>query len=82
VRPGITGWAQVTGRNAITWPERIRRDLEYIENLSFAKDLEILLRTIPAVLSGADQIADADYWKRRREELAAGERGSEEGKGR
>jgi lipopolysaccharide/colanic/teichoic acid biosynthesis glycosyltransferase len=69
VRPGITGWAQIKGRNAITWPERIRLDLEYIDGLSLWKDLQILLRTLPAVLSGSDQIADADYWKNRRLEL-------------
>lgn len=71
VKPGITGWAQVSGRNAITWPERIEKDLEYIANLSLGRDLLILARTIPAVLSGADQIADADYWKKRREEKEA-----------
>jgi len=69
VRPGITGWAQVNGRNAIRWPERIRLDLEYIDRISFLLDLRIILITIPALLSGSDQIADADYWKLRREEL-------------
>lgn len=72
VRPGITGWAQINGRNTITWPERIRLDLEYIERMSFSLDLSILFRTIPAVLAGSDQIADADYWKNRRRELEAG----------
>lgn len=69
VRPGITGWAQVNGRNAIRWPERIRRDVEYIERLSFLMDLKTILMTIPSVLAGSDQIADADYWKQRRAEL-------------
>jgi lipopolysaccharide/colanic/teichoic acid biosynthesis glycosyltransferase len=69
VRPGITGWAQINGRNAIRWPERIRLDLEYIDRLSFAMDAGIILRTIPALLAGSDQIADADYWKTRRAEL-------------
>lgn len=69
VRPGITGWAQIHGRNSIPWPERIRLDLEYIDNLTFGKDLLSILKTIPAVLSGSDQIADADYWKNRRQEL-------------
>jgi undecaprenyl phosphate N,N'-diacetylbacillosamine 1-phosphate transferase len=69
VRPGITGWAQIKGRNAITWPERIRLDLEYIERLSLRHDLAIIFLTIPAVLSGSDQIADADYWKNRRVEI-------------
>ncbi len=69
VRPGITGWAQVNGRNAIRWPERIRLDLEYVDGLTFGKDLLVLVKTIPAVLSGSDQIADADYWKQRRAEI-------------
>ncbi len=69
VRPGVTGWAQVNGRNAIAWPERIRLDVEYIDNLSFWMDVRVLARTIPAVLGGSDMIADADYWKERRAEL-------------
>lgn len=69
VRPGITGWAQIKGRNAITWPERIRLDIDYINGLCFRRDLAIIFRTIPAVLRGSDQIADADYWKARRAEI-------------
>jgi len=69
VRPGITGWAQINGRNAIRWPERIRLDLQYIDRLSFGMDVQTILRTIPALLAGSDQIADADYWKTRRAEL-------------
>ncbi len=45
VRPGLTGWAQVNGRNAIPWPERIELDLWYIEHRSLALDLRILART-------------------------------------
>ena len=69
VRPGITGWAQINGRNSITWPERIRLDLAYLDQMSFLKDIQILLRTIPAILAGSDQIADADYWKQRRAQV-------------
>jgi lipopolysaccharide/colanic/teichoic acid biosynthesis glycosyltransferase len=69
VRPGITGWAQVNGRNSIRWPERIQRDVEYIERLSLWMDLKAIVMTIPSVLAGSDQIADADYWKQRRAEL-------------
>ncbi len=75
VRPGITGWAQVNGRNAIAWPERIRLDVEYIDRLSFVTDVWTILKTIPSVLAGSDQIADADYWKRRRAELEAEKQG-------
>jgi lipopolysaccharide/colanic/teichoic acid biosynthesis glycosyltransferase len=49
VRPGLTGWAQIHGRNAIPWSERIEHDLWYVENRSLALDLRILLRT-PVVL--------------------------------
>jgi lipopolysaccharide/colanic/teichoic acid biosynthesis glycosyltransferase len=45
VRPGLTGWAQVNGRNDITWPQRIELDLEYLERRSLALDLRIVGRT-------------------------------------
>jgi exopolysaccharide biosynthesis polyprenyl glycosylphosphotransferase len=51
VRPGITGWAQVRGRNSLTWPEKIDLDLWYIENQSLWLDLKILWQTIFAVLN-------------------------------
>jgi lipopolysaccharide/colanic/teichoic acid biosynthesis glycosyltransferase len=49
LRPGITGWAQVNGRSRISWDERYRFDLEYINNVSFRFDLKILLLTIKNV---------------------------------
>jgi lipopolysaccharide/colanic/teichoic acid biosynthesis glycosyltransferase len=49
LRPGITGWAQVNGRSKISWDERYRFDLEYIDNVSFCFDLKILLLTIKNV---------------------------------
>ena len=61
--PGISGWAQVNGRNAITWDERITRDVEYVERLSFTMDLRILLRTLGAVLKSDSLIAEKDYFK-------------------
>lgn len=51
VRPGITGWAQVNGRNALDWPERLELDVWYVENRSLALDLRILARTVRAVVS-------------------------------
>jgi sugar transferase EpsL len=45
VRPGLTGWAQVTGRNAHSWAERFAADVWYVDNISFLLDLKILLRT-------------------------------------
>jgi len=50
VRPGLTGLAQVRGRNALPWPERLRSDLEYVDTRSLALDARILLRTIGVVL--------------------------------
>src|ERR1035437_763258 len=46
VRPGITGWAQVNGRNAISWSERFDLDLYYVDNISFALDMKVLFLTI------------------------------------
>ncbi|GAB4253033.1 MAG: hypothetical protein Kow00129_13940 [Thermoleophilia bacterium] len=50
-RPGITGWAQVTGRNDLTWEERIERDIWYIDNWSLLLDLQILARTPWAMIN-------------------------------
>lgn len=50
VRPGITGWAQVNGRNALGWKERLEKDVWYVENRSFRLDLRILLLTVWTVL--------------------------------
>jgi len=52
VKPGLTGWAQVNGRAALPWPERIELDLYYIEHRSLALDLKILSRTPAMVLGG------------------------------
>ena len=50
VRPGITGWAQVNGRNAISWPEKFRLDVWYVENRSLLLDIKILFLTVKKVL--------------------------------
>jgi len=50
VKPGLTGWAQVNGRNALTWPKRIELDVWYVENWSLLLDIKIMLMTIPALL--------------------------------
>ena len=51
VRPGITGWAQVNGRNALSWDEKFALDVWYVDNQSFWLDIKILLRTVIAVFS-------------------------------
>jgi lipopolysaccharide/colanic/teichoic acid biosynthesis glycosyltransferase len=50
VKPGITGWAQVNGRNAISWEQKFKLDLEYIEKQSIALDLKILWITLINVI--------------------------------
>lgn len=54
VRPGITGWAQVNGRNAITHTKKFEYDVWYVDNLSFALDLKIIFMTINNVLHRKD----------------------------
>lgn len=70
VRPGLTGLAQVNGRNALGWEDRFRYDLYYVERLSFLMDLKIIGMTAGKVLkrsgtlSGADQtVADFDVYR-------------------
>jgi sugar transferase EpsL len=60
VRPGITGWAQVHGRNAVDWDERFRLDVWYVDHVSLALDLRIVLRTIGLVLR-REGISAADH---------------------
>lgn len=50
VRPGLTGWAQVNGRNAISWEDKFRLDVEYTKKCSFLLDLKILFMTVSSVL--------------------------------
>ena len=51
VKPGITGWAQVNGRNALSFEEKFILDVWYVENLSFSNDLRILLKTIQKIFN-------------------------------
>lgn len=51
VRPGITGWAQINGRNAISWEDKFACDLWYVDNQSFLLDMRIILTTVKRVLS-------------------------------
>ena len=54
VKPGITGWAQVNGRNAITWEEKFRLDVEYVNRQSFCLDIKILWLTFVNVIKRKD----------------------------
>jgi sugar transferase EpsL len=59
VTPGMTGWAQVNGRNQATWDERLACDVWYVKNASLVLDLRILLRTVVAVFPGSHVVSDA-----------------------
>jgi len=59
VRPGLTGWAQVNGRNAISWEERFEMDVRYVEQQSFCLDMKILFQTVGTVLSQSGVSADS-----------------------
>lgn len=58
VRPGLTGLAQVSGRNFIDWDKRMEKDVEYVENLTFAMDLKVLWMTVKTVLGHSEEVAE------------------------
>lgn len=60
VRPGITGWAQVNGRNAISWDEKFEYDVWYVENQSFLLDMKILFLTVKKVFVKEGISADGE----------------------
>ena len=59
VRPGITGWAQVNGRNKLAWEQRLEADVWYVEHMTFLLDLRILVTTLAKVLQRSDIQVDA-----------------------
>jgi undecaprenyl phosphate N,N'-diacetylbacillosamine 1-phosphate transferase len=67
VRPGITGWAQVNGRNSLSWEDKFKLDVEYVEKISFALDLKILWMTLLNVVQrkgiSADEHATMEEFK-------------------
>ena len=58
VRPGLTGLAQVSGRNFIDWDKRMEKDVEYVKNLSFRMDIKVLWMTVMTVLGHSDEVAE------------------------
>jgi undecaprenyl phosphate N,N'-diacetylbacillosamine 1-phosphate transferase len=61
VRPGLTGWAQVNGRNITVWDERLQQDLYYVKNCSFLLDAKILFMTVMKVVKKSDIIVGNQY---------------------
>lgn len=75
VRPGLTGLAQINGRNALNWEERFSYDIEYVENISFTNDLKILFKTVYKVFKrdgvvtrGTGKTIDFDEYRRKQNE--------------
>lgn len=71
VLPGLTGLAQINGRNCINWPERFAYDLEYVDHISFAMDVSIIFKTVLKVLKRSDvsvratgSVMDFDRYRR------------------
>ena len=58
IRPGLTGLAQVSGRNNITWKEKLNYDLKYIDNITFIEDIKIILKTVIKVFNKEDITTD------------------------
>lgn len=75
VRPGITGWAQVNGRNNVEWSKRFALDVEYVNNISFAFDIKIILLTVKKVICRSDisddtKVSEGNFAEIRRMEMA------------
>ena len=60
VRPGLSGLAQVSGRNMLDWDERLRLDVEYVQNITFAKDVKIILKSAMKMLKRDDVAEDTN----------------------
>lgn len=80
VRPGLTGLAQVSGRNYIDWDKRLAKDVEYVEHLTFGMDMKVLWLTVKTVLGHTDEVAEdtnavegnfAEIRRKRLEEMKA-----------
>ena len=77
VRPGLTGWAQVNGRNSVSWDERFQLDVEYVDNISLKMDIKVLLMTVKKVLGGSDvaedtRVAEGNFAQIRKEQAEKG----------
>ena len=78
VRPGLTGWAQVNGRNTVDWETRFALDVEYVENITFFTDVKIIFMTVKKFLSGSDvsddtRVSEGNFAEIRRAQLEQGQ---------
>lgn len=60
IRPGITGWAQINGRNILSWNERLAYDVEYVKKVSFMFDIKILYKTLLKIIVSEDIVVDPE----------------------
>ncbi|MBP4141517.1 sugar transferase [Flavobacterium sp. P4023] len=60
IRPGITGWAQINGRNTVKWDDRLSLDVYYVENISFKLDCMILYKTVMKVVASENIVVDPE----------------------
>jgi len=76
VRPGLTGLAQISGRNFLEWDKRLEKDAEYVENLSFGLDIKIFFLTIKKVFVREDVVVDTNKIEGNLAEIRKAERES------
>ncbi len=76
VRPGISGWAQVNGRNLVGWDERFSLDVWYVENWSLRLDLKILFLTVLTTLRASTVVVDAETLGKNLDDARSGGKGS------
>lgn len=78
LKPGLTGWAQVNGRNAVSWEKRFKLDVWYVDHVSFGLDLKILMKTVGVTLRGAGVSAGDHATMPRFDEVMAKRQGAED----
>ncbi len=61
VRPGLSGWAQVNGRNTLTWEEKFKFDLEYVDKCSFAFDIKTIIKTVGKFIKRSDILVGSEF---------------------